>query len=145
NIPTVYVFNAATFVWSALLVIGIRPRADRAEEEAAPEKPAQASTPTGGFLAEATAGYREILGSRDLRTVIALYCAQTVAFGAAVVFQVSIALGLLGLSHSGLGYLNAMLGVGGLIGGVVPPLAAPGGDPGRAVAARVFCLSAPPL
>ena len=46
-----------------------------------------------------------------------LFGAQCVVAGASAVFAVSVALGLLGLSRSGLGYLNATLGIGGIIGG----------------------------
>jgi MFS family permease len=113
GIPEVYVFNAFTFIWSAALVIGVR--VPTREEESTEAKQAD----RGGFLAEASAGYREILGSRDLRLLIGLYCAQTVVAGASLVFTVSIALGLLDIGRSGLGFLDATLGIGGLVGGLV--------------------------
>src|SRR5262249_53691312 len=74
-----------------------------------------------GFLAEAFAGFTVIFENRDLRVLCGLFCAQTVVAGASVVFEVSIALGLLGLSRSGLGYLNATLGIGGAIRGLGGP------------------------
>jgi MFS family permease len=112
SIPVVYVFDAATFAWSALLVIGIRVPRREAEEPVA-----AAHAGTGGFLPEVSAGYREILGSRDLRLLVGLLCAQTVVAGASLVFTVSIALSLLDIGRSGLGYMNATLGIGGLVGG----------------------------
>jgi MFS family permease len=119
SVSTVIFFNAATFVWSAILVLGITrsmvndpPLVPQVTEDAPDE-----SSP--GFLAEATAGFRVILGSRDLRTLVGLFGGQCVVAGASAVFAVSVAFGLLGLSHSGLGYLQAMLGVGGLVGGAI--------------------------
>jgi MFS family permease len=141
SIPTVYAFNAATFAWSALLVLGIRtPRAEEAEAPAngEPESPV-------GFLTEASAGYREIIGSRDLRLLIGLYGAQTVVAGASVVFDVSIALDLLDIGNSGYGYLGAVLGVGGLIGGFVALVLAQRGHLARDFGVGVFFWSAPLL
>jgi MFS family permease len=145
DIQTVFVFNAATFVWSALLVLGIRSghRAAPETEDEAPEE--SASALRGGFFAETTAGFREILGNRDLRVMIGLYCAQTVVAGASAVFEVSIALGLLGLSQSGLGYLQATLGIGGLVGGFVALVLAQGGSLARDFGVGVFLWSAPLL
>jgi MFS family permease len=110
----------------------------------------QASTdppdePSPGFLTEATAGFRVIFGSRDLRVLAGLFCAQTVVAGASVVFAVSIALGLLGLSRSGLGYLNATLGIGGLVGGFVALVLVQRGRLARDFGAGVFLWSAPLL
>jgi MFS family permease len=146
SISTVYVFDAATFAWSAFLVLGIRPSMVKTVAEPAP----QASTdppdePSPGFLTEATAGFRVIFGSRDLRVLAGLFCAQTVVAGASVVFAVSIALGLLGLSRSGRGYLNATLGIGGLVGGFVALVLVQRGRLARDFGAGVFLWSAPLL
>ena len=113
SIPVVYVFDAATFVWSAALVLGVRVPARETPTVAAGAAAAQGEA---GFLAEVSTGYREILGNRDLRLLVGLLCAQTVVAGASVVFTVSIALSLLDLGRSGLGFLNATLGIGGLAG-----------------------------
>ncbi len=71
----------------------------------------------GKFLVNASVGFRAILGSRDLRVVIGVYCAQTVVAGASLVFVVSLALDLLDLGRGGVGYLDAVMGIGGLVGG----------------------------
>jgi MFS family permease len=65
------------------------------------------------------AGFREILGNRHLRLLVLLYCAQTVVAGASLVFVVAVALDMLDLGQSGVGYLDSVLGIGGLIGGFV--------------------------
>jgi MFS family permease len=146
SISTVYIFDAATFAWSALLVLGIRPSMVKTVAEPEPQAPANApDEPSPGFLAEATAGFRVIFGSRDLRVLAGLFCAQTVVAGALVVFAVSIALGLLGLSRSGLGYLNATLGIGGLVGGFVALVLVQRGRLARDFGAGVFLWSAPLL
>jgi MFS family permease len=95
SISTVYFFDAVTFVWSALLVLGVKVSARESELQRQSERRALPGEPRRAWLAKATAGYREIVGNRDLRLVIGLYCAQAVVAGASLVFQVSIALGLL--------------------------------------------------
>ena len=145
SISTVYIFDAATFAWSAFLVLGIRRSMVKTSEsapEASTETPEEASA---GFLAEATAGFRVILGSRELRILAGLFCAQTVVAGASVVFEVSIALGLLGLHRSGLGYLNATLGIGGLVGGFLALVLVQRGKLARDFGVGVFFWSAPLL
>jgi MFS family permease len=141
SLSAVYVFDGLTFIWSAALVLGIHPSAREREAAAAPPS----DEPSGGFMNEVTAGYRTILGSRDLRLLIGLYCAQTVVAGASLVFDVAIALSLLDLGHSGVGYLNAMLGVGGFIGGFVALLLAQRGRLARNFGIGVLFWAAPLL
>lgn len=144
SISTVYIFDAATFAWSAFLVLGIR----RSMAQPEPERAADAASSGGesrGLLAEASAGFRVIFGNPHLRLLGAMFCAQTVVAGASVVFQVSIALGLLGLSRSGLGYLNATLGIGGLVGGFVALVLVQRGRLARDFGVGVFLWSAPLL
>lgn len=145
SISTVYFFDAATFAWSTFLVLGIH-RSMVPEPETKPPQPAEGpADESGGFLAEASAGFRVILADRDLRHLTGLFCAQTVVAGASVVFEVAIALGLLGLGRSGLGYLNATLGVGGLIGGFLALVLVQRGRLARDFGVGVFLWSAPLL
>ncbi len=65
------------------------------------------------------AGFRAIWAHRDLRAVVGIYCAQTIIAGASLVFVVSIAVDLVDLGPQGVGYLDAVLGVGALIGGLL--------------------------
>ena len=111
DVEVVYVVNAATFLWSAAFIVGLRPPAPGARETA--------SEGRGSFLVDATAGFRAILGSRDLRLLIGVYCAQTVVAGASLVFVVTLALDLLDLGQGGVGYLDAVMGIGGLVGGLI--------------------------
>ncbi len=142
SISVVYVVDGLTFLWSAALVLGIHPSArERAAAAAADGEEA----PSAGFLNEVTAGYRTILGSRDLRLLIGLYCAQTVVAGASLVFDVAIALSLLDLGNSGVGYLNATLGIGGFIGGFVALLLSQRGRLARNFGIGVLFWAAPLL
>lgn len=112
DVELVFAFNAATFLWSALLVTRIQALAapgELPEEEldvAATEEPVRV-----------TAGFREIVANRDLFVLVALYCAQTVVAGASAVFSIAIAFELLELSESGVGILDATVGIGGILGG----------------------------
>ncbi len=121
DISTVFVFNAATFVWSAAVVLGIRvvapptPEGPAKAEVAEPE----AEEAKQSFLRESMAGFRAILGNRALRLLIGLYCAQTIVAGASAVFLVAIALDLLDLGNAGVGYLDSVMGIGAFVGGFV--------------------------
>jgi len=101
----VFAFTAGAFLWSALLIAGIR-----APREAAGEDEEEA-------LAQHTfAGFRTILEAPALRLVVGLYAAQTLVAGALNVLIVVIAFDLLDLGRSGPGLLNSAVGIGGLIG-----------------------------
>jgi MFS family permease len=65
------------------------------------------------------AGFRALFASADLLVLTGLYTAQTLVAGALNVLVVVTALSLLDVDSSGVGYLNAALGVGGLVGGFV--------------------------
>ena len=154
GVAAVYVFNAATFVWSALLVIGLRPvtKIEAAEEAdvvaGSGEIEAGAATePTkhSSMFAGVGDGYREIFRNRDLRLLVGLYCAQTVVAGASMVFTVAIALDLLKLDESGVGLINSSVGVGGLIGGFAALMLAQRGKLARDFGLGVILWAAPLL
>lgn len=105
-----FAFTAGMFLWSALLVSRIRAAGDAAERRAA------APARIGG---EALAGFRAIATESKLRLIVGLYAAQALVAGAASVLIVVVALDLLGLGNSGVGYLNSAAGVGGVAGAAV--------------------------
>ncbi len=107
--PTVFALDAASFVWSAAFVAGLRVEA----------RPASNEPKEKGFLTEVTQGYRTLLGDRNLRLLTALFFGQTVIAGASLVFDVAIALRLLRIGRPGVGLLEAVIGVGGIAGGFV--------------------------
>ena len=115
DVATVFALNAATFLWSAALVAGIRLTAT-APVVVDPDEPPE---PKVGFLSEAMEGFRFVWRSADLRLVFAIYSAQTVVAGASYVFVVAIAFDLTDLGASGLGWLESTLGVGSILGGLL--------------------------
>jgi MFS family permease len=109
----VFLVTAGTFVWGAAIVSLIQPQASAAPaaEEEAPV--------AESLLRSAGAGFKAIATERRLRTVVALYSAQTVVDGALSVLLVVTALDLLKEGESGVGVLNAASGVGGVAGALV--------------------------
>ena len=152
GIAAVYVFNAVTFAWSAVLVWGLHP--------APPTSGAASNPPDGDTAADDLTdapvgrvrlfdgvgdGYREIFRNRDIRLLVGLYCAQTVVAGASGVATVAIALDLLDLGEGGLGVLNATVGVGGLVGGLAALVLAQRGKLARDFGWGVLLWAAPLL
>ena len=108
----VFMVNALTFVWSAVLVAGVR------SEAPVPEKhDDEVGRPS--FLREVTAGMSSLVGEPHLRLLSGLYAAQTLVAGAASVFTVAVALDLLDIGNSGVGWLSAASGLGGFVGGLL--------------------------
>ena len=122
NVAIAFTFDAATFVWSALLVFSMRAPTDA---ERSPEviallsQPPDAESRAQSFLARAIQGFRLIGHDRNVLTLVVLYVLQCVVAGASAVFTVAIALKLLHIGSSGLGYMESLLGIGGLVGGFV--------------------------
>jgi len=118
SIPMVFMVNGASFLWSAALLLGISSRGSPAEEEQTETDLTEGEAPSRRF-AEATAGARAIVANRNLSLFAGLYTAQTLVMGALEVLVVVIAFDLLGTGEGGIGYLNAAIGVGALVGGFV--------------------------
>ncbi|HWN23269.1 MAG TPA: MFS transporter [Gaiellaceae bacterium] len=108
----VFGVNALTFVWSALMVAGIRAVAQETSEPAGPAE-------RGSFKREVGAGFRTFAVERDLRLIVALYGAQTIVAGAFTVLMVVASLELLDMGEAGFGFLNSAVGIGGLVGAVL--------------------------
>ena len=104
----VFVVTASTFLWSALM---LTPLLRVTEPPLTHERPR--------LLDEATAGFRAIGRDPRLRLVVGLFSAQTLVNGAFGVLIAVSALQLLDLGPGGVGYLNAAVGVGGILGGLV--------------------------
>ncbi len=104
---TVFAVTAATLAWSAACVLGVRPDAAPAGAD---------GDPIGSSL---LAGFRVIASEPALRIVVALTGAQQLVIGIFEVLLVVLALRVLGAGNSGVGWLNAAFGVGGVVGGVL--------------------------
>ena len=102
----VFAVNGLTFVWSALMVAGIRTVAHE------PAEPAE----RGSFRREVGAGFRTFAVERDLRLIVILYGAQTIVAGAFTVLMVVASLELLDMGEAGFGFLNSAVGIGGFFG-----------------------------
>lgn len=105
---TVMAIDSLTFAWSLLMLSGI-PRGER------PIRPEQSE----GFLAEIAEGFAAVGGNARMRLIMGLFGVQTFVCGTINVLIVVMALQLLGTGESGVGLLNAAIGVGGLAGSVV--------------------------
>lgn len=118
NVETVFLLNAATFLVSAMLVAGVRPRssddADAAEGDDDADEDGDAK---GGALAEAFAGFATVLKDRDLLLVVFLISAQTLIAGASTVFAVLLAIEVFETGPEGVGYIDSLFGVGAIVGG----------------------------
>ena len=97
------------------------------------------------LLRESAAGFATILRSRDLRALVGLYAAQCVVAGASAVFIVAVALDMLDLGKAGVGYLDATMGIGGLVGGFVALVLAQRGRLAFDFALGVFLWAGPLL
>jgi MFS family permease len=88
-----------------------------------PEPPAEPE-PVGqeegreGALRAATAGFRELASTPLLATVVGVYALQALVAGALGVFTVVLALQELHIGNAGVGYLDSVFGIGGIVGGV---------------------------
>lgn len=103
----VFALTAGLLALSALLVLRIR-----AAKVEAPKGEVEAST----ILSECLAGFKVIVQQPALRVLIGLFVAQTFVAGLVLVYMVIVAIELLDLGDSGVGYLNSAFGVGALIG-----------------------------
>ncbi len=103
---------AAAFVLSAVLFVGSALLVARVGGEGG----ARRGGSRGGILRDALAGFRVLGADVHARLLIGLFIAQTFVRGLLNVLIVLTALELLDLGGSGVGFLNAGFGAGGLIG-----------------------------
>ncbi len=108
--PVVWL-NVATFVWSFVMVAGVKVHAP-AEPEAGADEPEEK------MLRQMTAGFAYLRKDADLRTITALTAAQTLIWGFLTVFMVVIAVRDFGEAAS-VGWLQGVMGVGTIVGGAV--------------------------
>ncbi|MBB6629334.1 MFS transporter [Nocardioides sp. KIGAM211] len=122
NVEAALWFNVATFVWSLALVaaITVPPAAATAADAAGSGADTdETDEDDETFLQELTAGFTTIGRDRDLRMVCGLAGAQGFVWGTLTVYMVIVSVTMLDAGAAGVGYLNAVLGVGAVVGGVV--------------------------
>ena len=105
---TVMAIDSLTFAWSLVMLSGI-PRGERPIRE----------SQTEGILAEVAEGFAAVGSNPRMRLIMGLFGAQVFVSGAISVLIVVMALQLLDMGQSGVGLLNAAIGVGGVLGSVV--------------------------
>jgi MFS family permease len=103
----VFAFNGALLIWSAAFVVQL-PRDEPPERSERPR-----------FLPELTAGFTAVVRKPALRLIVGLTGAQTLTSGALEVLLVVLALKLVHSGNAGVGWLNAVIGIGSLAGAFV--------------------------
>jgi MFS family permease len=128
DVEIVFLLNVASFLWSMLMVSGIRvdKAEEPAEEAAEPENLGEAIVETveeveekaEGFLAETSAGFRSIWRDKNLLLTVVEGSAQTVVAGATAVFPLVMAVEILHTGANGVGLLDSALGLAAILGGI---------------------------
>ena len=134
----VFAANGLTFLWSAILVVGLR-GADQPREASSRDVGASDASPS------MLAGISTIATEPNLRVLVGLYAAQTLVAGALNVLVVVTAFELLDLDEAGVGLLYAAVGVGGLVGGFVALVLSPSGRLARDFALGLALFGLPLL
>lgn len=114
DVQSVFWLNSLTFVWSFALVAAVR--VPPAPEPTGRDLDVE---PQEGFLREMSAGFAQLGRDRDLGSVSLLAASQGLLWGALTVFLVMVSVSILDAGAAGIGYLNSLMGVGTVIGGLV--------------------------
>jgi predicted MFS family arabinose efflux permease len=118
SVEVVFILNALTFVWSAVMVWGIHPRAS-VEEPDEPKGDAEDDAPAEGILREMAGGFVHVARDRNLVMVGIITVSQVVVAGAVPVFGMVFAVDILNTGPEGLGIIDSIFGVGAIVGGFV--------------------------
>ena len=100
---------AAVYVGAAVVVLSIRAPMTR-------QRPAAADGGVGSRVAAALGGFAALRQHPSAGLLVALFGSQTLVRGALTVLIVAVAVELLRIGESGVGYLTSALGAGGLVG-----------------------------
>jgi MFS family permease len=110
GVTAVLAVAAASSAWSAALMLAVRTETvPRSRRRMRP-------------VADLVEGLRAVGGNRDLRLLFRVGFSQIFTRGALTVFSVVVALDLLGTGESGVGTLNAAVGVGAVVGSIAASL-----------------------
>lgn len=102
-VPLTFGVPALVFAMAAISVAGLHPSADHALTESAPDR-------------SVLRGIRALRAQPYAALVIGLFSAQTIVRGAMSVLIVAGAVEMLSMGEEGVGFLNAAIGAGGLLG-----------------------------
>ena len=149
DVPVVLLVNVVTFLWSLALVSRVSATVEQAsraaESEPADNQAEDSDEAAETFLVETLAGFRAIGQDRTLLLATVQVSLQTVIAGAMTVFLVVMADEILDAGDAGLGYLNAVIGVGSILGGMLAIARARLGALGRDMTIGVVLWSLPLL
>ena len=109
---TVFLWTVACLLWSATLVSGVRQVAAEEKEEDREEAPQR-------LLAMVREGFAATIREPGARLIVGLFAIQTLIAGYLASIVVLIAFDLLDRGAAWVGYLDAAIGVGGLVGVVM--------------------------
>jgi len=112
GVAAVFSMAAAASLWAALLLTRLR-------YEAPPRPPAPKDS---NLLRSAAEGVRAVSRSGDLALIMGLAVAQTLVRGALTVLTVVVAIDLLDTGPPGVGFLNAAIGAGAVLGSLAASL-----------------------
>ncbi|MGH3347570.1 MAG: MFS transporter [Nocardioides sp.] len=116
DVPAVLMVNVVTFLWSLALVSRVVvPAVAVTLSSPDPDEPGEQES----FFSETMAGFKAIGKDRVLLLTTIQVSLQTVIAGALTVFLVVMADEILDSPESGLGALNAVIGIGSILGGMV--------------------------
>jgi predicted MFS family arabinose efflux permease len=122
SVETMFVVTAVMFLASAALVARIRPGAADLRGGAGSSAGSSAGSGRGkraGLLREMAGGFTTIGRDGHLVMVMVLICVQMTVSGAMVVLGVVLAVDVLGTGPAGVGLIDAVLGLGAIVGGFV--------------------------
>ena len=145
DVPVVLLVNVVTFLWSMALVSRIRVPAATVRPEPDPTDEPGEPPVKESFVSETLAGFKFIGHNRVLLLTTIQVSLQTVIAGAMAVFLVVMADEILDSRDAGLGYLNAMIGIGSIFGGMVAISRASKGKLGQDLTVGVVLWSLPLL
>ncbi|HEY3530543.1 MAG TPA: MFS transporter [Nocardioides sp.] len=161
DVEIVFLVNVVSFLWSILMVAGIRiSHGDVTEGEAgtddapqagpvpkvvaeAEEVVAEAEKKAESFFAEMSAGFRAIWRDKDLLMTVTQGSAQTVVAGATAVFPLLMAVEILHTGAKGVGLLDSVSGLAAILGGIVAIARASKHKLGQDLVVGVFLWSFP--
>jgi MFS family permease len=161
DVEVVFLLNALSFLWSILMVSGIRVSlgdltdGEDGTNEAPPPEPvpnvvaeaeevvAEAERRAESYFSETSAGFRAIWRDRDLLMTVVQGSAQTIVAGATAVFPLVMAVEILHTGAKGVGLLDSASGLAAILGGIVALARASKHKLGQDLAVGVFLWSFP--
>jgi MFS family permease len=156
DVEVVFLLNVASFLWSILMVAGIRVSRDAGRHshgatregsesltEAVKDAVHAEETNAEGFLAETSAGFRTIWSDKDLLVTVVQGSAQTIVAGAIRVLTLVMAVEILHTGAKGVGLLNSAAGLAAILGGIVAISRAARHKLGQDLVSGVFLWSFP--